>query len=291
MRKNESQLQFFEKEDVYMRRAISCFLSFLLMVVFTFPMIKVSAVNYQIHVAILCDKREEALSYVHRLCEHKAIERALDVEFTPEVNTEEFSTVIRANDIDTNYCIKFHIIPDGGDVSDLDSIIKKCSAVIILYDISDSSLDPIVESRTFYEKDLKKLKDIRSPLVYYTNYLQGNWIRKNWWHNAINFVTYGKSRLEPKIYDTRRAQLNDFTCALERYFRVDNKWGRNHPDVTCERGIAVKLRWISGQAYRSIGEGTVSGKIEEKIKESKKKTYVEPREELSEDSYWLHWAP
>mgnify|MGYP000154746432 CR=1 FL=1 len=141
-----------------MKKIISCFLSLLFVVSFVFPMTKVSAIDYQVHVAILCQSRDEALNYAHRLCEYKAIEHPMEVELTSEVNTEELSTVVRATDIDTNYHIKFHIIPDGGDVSDLDSIIKKCSAVIVLYDISDPSLDPIVESKIFFEKDLKKLK-------------------------------------------------------------------------------------------------------------------------------------
>ena len=272
-----------------MKKIISCFLSLLSVVSFVFPMTKVSAIDYQVHVAILCQSRGEALNYAHRLCEYKAIEHPMEVEFTSEVNTEELSTVVRATDIDTNYHIKFHIIPDGGDVSDLDSIIKKCSAVIVLYDISDPSLDPIVESKIFFEKDLKKLKDIHSPLTCYINHLQGNWFRRNWWHNAINFVTYGKSRLDVETYNKRREQLNDFTCSLERFFHVDNKWGRGHPDITYGRSVTVTLRWISGEAYRSIGEGTVSGKMGENIKEPKKKIYVAPQEESSEDLYYYQW--
>ena len=254
-----------------MKKIISWFLSLLFVTTFVFPTAKVSAVDYQIHVAILCPNREEALNYAHKLCEHKGVERPMYVEFTSEVNTEELSTVVRAEDIDTNYHIKFHIIPEGGGVSDLDSIIKKCSAVIILYDISDPSLDPIVESTTFFPKDLKKLKDTHSLLTFYIDHLQGNWFRRNWWHNAINFVTYGKSNLDAETYNRRREQLNDFTCAMERFFHVDNKWGRGHPDVTSEKGVAVTLRCISGEAYRSIGEGTVSGKMDENFKVSKKK--------------------
>ncbi len=253
------------------------------MVAFVFLITKVSAIDYQVHVAILCPSREKALNYAHSLCEHKAIERPMDVEFTSEINTEELSTVVRATDIDTNYHIKFHTISEGGDVSDLDSIIKKCSAVIILYDISDPSLNPIVESKVFFEKDLKKLKDIHSPLTYYINHLQGNWFRRNWWHNAINFVTYGKSRLDVETYTKRHEKLNGFTCAMERYFNVDNKWGRGHPDITSEKGVAIILRCISGQAYRSIGEGIVSGKMNEHLKESKK-IYVETQEKSLEDS-------
>ncbi len=254
-----------------MKKIISCFLSILFMVISVFPMTKVSAIDYQAHVAILCPSKEEALNYAYRLCEHEAIiGHPMDVEFTSKVNTENFSTVIHATDIDTNYHIKFHIIPDGGDVSNLDSIIKKCSAVIILYDISDPSLDHIVESKTFFEKDLKKLKDIHSPLTYYINHLQGNWFHRNWWHNSINFVTYGKSRLDVETYNRRRERLNDFTCALEKFFHVDNKWGRGHPDITGEKSVTATLQWISGEAYRSIGEGTVSGKMDEHIKDPKK---------------------
>lgn len=95
--------------------------------------------------------------------------------------------------------------------------------------------------------------------------------------------------MDVETYNKRREQLNDFTCSLERFFHVDNKWGRGHPDITYVRSVTVTLRWISGEAYRSIGEGTVSGKMGENIKEPKKKIYVAPQEESSEDLYYYQW--
>lgn len=255
-----------------MRRAMSYFLSVLFL--FVVSCMNVGATDFNVNVAVLCEDRGVASAYVHELCKHKAIERPMDVEFTSEENEGEFSTVIYLHDTDTNYHIKFHFIPENGKLSDLNSTIKKCSAAIVMYDISDSSLDEIVRRSTFYEEDVKELKNIKTPLVNYIVHLQGHWWNRNWWHNAINFITYGKGLLDEENYSFRREQLNDFTNSMERYFDVDNKWGRGHPDITNEKSKSVTLRWISGQAYRSISEGKVSGKADVINQNIKKKTVV-----------------
>ena len=138
-------------------------------------------------------------------------------------------------------------------------VLKKCSGAVILYDISDKRLNPIISSDTYSKNNFQMLMSTQSPLVKYICNLQYKTISllglKIWgWYNAINFVTYGKENLSASDYEMIHEKLNSFTCELEHYYKVDNKWGRGHQDLSTDNSWKKTLFWISGEARRSIAD-------------------------------------
>ncbi len=235
---------------------------FVFMFTFVFNLFgdKVYAADYEVYVAVFCDNVPLAQEYVKQLCKNTFDgEREI---FIKDSTGSETQTIIETNYGATKYHVYFYVVntkwalhPD----KQLDSLIKKCTGAIILYNISDPKLSPILKSHTFYKNDVETLIKIETPLNNCIRYLQ-TW-GHNGWHNALEFITYGKENLESTAYNEYHEQINRYTCSLEKeFFNIDNKWSRGHPDCSTGKGLTNPLGWIAGQAYRSIFlEKTLTG--------------------------------
>jgi len=255
-----------------MRKAIN-FLLACIIVLSTISSKIYASQEFQVHITVLCRDLAKGQEFINKLCQRKSkrnIGYPLICSFTDETNTEQNSTVIydpvaSTNTIDT-YHVKFHLLKEVDK-----SVLKICSGAIILYDISDQTLDPIVNSNTFNSADLKDLTTVKTPLVKYINSSMFSLLlgMGRGWYSALSFSTYGKENLEPEIYKTRCLQINRFTCEAEGYYKkTDNQWNRGHADISTEESLAYTLYWICGQAYRSISSGSVSGKYDPSFKET-----------------------
>lgn len=241
--------------------------------------------EYQAHIAVICEDIEKGSELISALCKSESeLVYPLDSKFTGKANIRSDHTVIFDKDFDIKYHVEFHCMSSK---SINRKTINRCSGAIILYDISNSALDPIVFSDKFYRSDLTHLvldtKD--APLVESVVSLQNSSIGclstlvnccygilrccgcccccccgcLNW-YNSLYFVTYGGDTLSPDEYKERHERLNAFTCELESYYGSDNKWGRGHPDLSDMDYVCRKaLYWIAGQAERSIQSGFVEG--------------------------------
>lgn len=249
-----------------MKKSFSIILSFL-MIVCGFNLNVFATKDYQVHVAVFCDNEQKAQEMITLLCREKGVFKAIEkrVRFTGEKNNIPNSTVIYDDYDDINYHITYHYSPH------LDkNLLSKCSRATILYDISDETLNPIVNTVDLASnKNIKNLLSLETPLVKYINKLQ----YKNWWllggsgwYNSLDFASYGKEKLQTDEYDTRRSQINRFTCQTEKYFKVDNKWERGHSDISQPDFHEYNLFGIVGSARRSIMDGTVSGKYNQNEK-------------------------
>ncbi len=238
--------------------------------------------EFQVSIAVLCKDSTKGQEFINKLCQKKSrrnVGYPLSCTFTNESNIEPNSTVIydpvdEGKTIDT-YHVKFHLLNTVDK-----SLLKKCSGAIILYDISDSTLNPIVSINTFSFEKLKDLTNVRTPLVQYINSSMFSvcFGFGRGWHGSLSFNTYGKEKLDLETYKFRCAQLNQFTCEAENYYKkTDNQWNRGHGDISENNCLGGTLYWICGQAYRSISSGFVSGKYY-----PSKKTHVD-KVEITED--------
>ncbi len=271
-----SKLFLRNKSKILRKHCARCLASILLL---TMLLPNASATeDYQIQIAVLCTDPYKSHEFIDSMCREQS-RAVLDdptaglhmtAVFTGERNVEgPGRTVLYAPDIDTRYHILFR------PMIKLDvSTIRGCSGAIILYDIADPSLDPIADYRGSYPPgDLKRLLSIHTPLVQYINSLQCSKDPRLWpywkgggnygWYKGINFVAYcSDPSLSREAYDVRHEYINSFTCRAECYIGIDNKWGRGHPCMGFDDSSAIygkKLYWIQGAAYRSIGEGWVTG--------------------------------
>ena len=223
--------------------------------------VSAAAKEYKVNIAILCEDLKKGQEFIDKMCFEKSVLVPADmsVEFTGEKNSRENYTELYVGFIDTNYHIKFHLC-DSVD----HHILKKCSGAVILYDIADKTFDRIVSSAAYNERNLKTLMLSENPLTRYISKLQYSiyfWgFQIYGWYNAINFVTYGKDNLPDSVYQMRHEKINSFTCALEHYLNVDNKWGRGNQDISTDDSWKKTLFWISGEARRSISDGSVNYK-------------------------------
>ncbi len=223
-----------------------------------------AATEYTVHVAVLCEDREKGNEMVRLMCREKGNFNALErrVFFTGEKNDTENCTVVYDESDDTNYHIKFHVITKIDK-----SLLSKCSEAIILYDVSDSRLDKIVKTGDLTrDENIKTLLSLKTPLTKFIRNLQyslpGAFSYFYGWYNSIGFVSYGKDNLPEEDYQQRKDAINRFTCTTERYYGIDNKWRRGHPDISLPNFYEYTLFGIIGSAYRSIGDGSVSGNDE-----------------------------
>ena len=235
--------------------------------------------DFQIQIAVLCKDQRKSEEFIDSMCREQSkvifddpsVGLHMTTIFTGEKNTEgQKRTIIYTPDIDTRYHVLFRPL-DKVDKS----VLRDCSGAILLYDIADPSLAPIINYTGCYPKsDLKNLLSTNTPLVNYINDLQYSWslsLRPYWraggnsgWYKGINFTAYcSDPSLTRENYNVRHDKLNSFTCAAERYFGIDNKWGRGHPCIGFSDESIVcgkNLYWIQASAYLSIGEGWVSGR-------------------------------
>lgn len=107
--------------------------------------------------------------------------------------------------------------------------LHEMTQVIIIYDISDPTLDPLVENYSKISGD--NWKDL-----YNMNTFLSNCIRllmedsiKDDWYNSFNFLTYNEDKYTNGDLNERRRKINHYTGALEDKLHIDNRWGRGHP--------------------------------------------------------------
>lgn len=222
--------------------------------------------NYQVYVAVFCDDKEKAKRMIDLLCREKGVFEAVEkrVHFNGKENSVgrngfRDSTVIYDEYDDINYHIKYKYLSHVNK-----PVLEKCSEAVILYDISDETLNPIVNTVDLSSnKNIKNLLSVKTPLVRYINELQYkkwySFLSGSGWYNSLEFASYGKENLQTDEYNTRQSQINRFTCQTEKYFKVDNKWRRGHPDISQLDFHEYNLFGLIGSAQRSIMDGSVAG--------------------------------
>lgn len=222
--------------------------------------------DYQVHVAVFCKEKEKGLQMIKSMCKQKGNfnPRERKVFFTGEKNDSDHSTVVYDEYDDANYHIDFHLLSkvDTAYYSKCRNLLEKCSEAIILYDISDSTLNPITEEQNLtLSGNMKSLLDLKTPLTNFIDKLQYNkyFFIFPGWYDSLDFVSYGKENLSNEDYTQRQTSINRFTCMAEKYYGIDNKWGRGHPDISLEKFYEYTLFGIVGSAYRSIVQGAVKG--------------------------------
>lgn len=218
-----------------------------------------AATEYEAHVAIFSDNLELAEQYVQLLHTYE-YDGSRSILGAPGSGKSTDKTVIMDGG-SRKYNVYFHVI-DANRVlhpdSELNDLIKCCTGAVILYDVMDPRLDPIVKSPTFYSENIGSLLSIDTPLNNCIKYLQ-SFGRYGWW-NALNFIMYNSENLTPEEHEERREQLNFYTLELEDFYTGrDNKWSRNHPVWNSPGGIKNVLGWISGEIPRSIAERFLTG--------------------------------
>ena len=224
--------------------------------------------DYQVYVAVLCKDREKGNEMVRLMCREKGNFNALErrVFFTGEKNDNDYSTVVYDEIDDTNYHINFRVMTNVDTTygSKSRNLLEKCSEAIILYDISDSNLESIVRIQDLTSSEnMKTLLSLKTPLTKFINKLQySKYFFLPGWYNSIDFVSYGKDNLPEEDYQQRQSAINRLTCTTEKYYGIDNKWGRGHPDISFSKFYECTLFGIIGSARRSIIDGSVSGKDE-----------------------------
>lgn len=211
-----------------------------------------AATEYEAHVALFCENTGLAKQYVKQLCsyEYDGERKTLGAPGSGE-STEK---IVITGGGSRKYNVYFHVIDANWALNpnyELNYLIKHCTGAVILYDVLDPTLEPIIKSRTFYKEDVSSLLSIDTPLNNCIKYLQ-SFGRNGWW-NALNFVMYNQESLDPETHECYREQLNFYTIGIEGFYvDGDNKWSRNHPVWNTPGGIKNVLGWISGQIYRSI---------------------------------------
>ena len=209
--------------------------------------------EYEAHVAIFSDNLELAEQYVQLLHAYE-YDGELKILGAPGSGKSTDKTVIMDGG-SRKYNVYFHVI-DASRVlhpdRELNDLIKCCTGAVILYDVMDPRLDPMLKPPTFYKEELDPFLSIDTPLNNCVKYLQ-SFGRYGWW-NALNFIMYNSENLTPEEHEERRSQLNWYTLyGLEaHYVDGDNKWSRNHPVWNSPGGINNVLGWISGQIFRSV---------------------------------------
>ena len=226
--------------------------------------------DYQVYVAVFCKDKEKGNEMVRLMCREKGTFNAVErrVFFMGEKNDTENCTVVYDESDDTNYHINFRVMTNVDTTygSKSRNLLEKCSEAIILYDISDSELEAIVQTKDLARfENIENLLSLKTPLMKFINKLQYKrlWIFFPSWCDSIDFVSYGRDKLpSEEDYQQRKDAINRFTCTTERYYGIDNKWGRGHPDISLPNFYEYTLFGIIGSARRSIKDGSVSGKDE-----------------------------
>lgn len=247
-----------------MKRAILLVFMFLLMAPLLCENTYAEGDSYIANIAVLCDDTQKAKDYVKELCKYN-FKRGLwsadtikyEDKFIENESTNYENQIVLYDIADSKkYYTTFTVIDVNNKPWNFGSIIKGCVGAIILYDISDPTLQPIIESNTFYREDLKRLIKIDTPLNRCITSLQ-SW-RCNFpfsWYNALDFVTHSMERVPEPEREKIHMRINQYTCGLESdFYDVDNKWGRGHPDIS-EPNLLWKinpLHWAVGEAYRCI---------------------------------------
>ena len=246
-----------------MKKISSFFISCLFIVSSIFFSSNVYAAEYNACIAVFCDNTEVAQSYIEKLYGYEYNDDTRQLIKLSKVNNNK-TVVVHSNYGSMKYNVYFNVINSNlvlNPSRELGSFLKNCTGALIIYDIADEKLMPIVKSNTYYKDDVSSFIKMDNTLNNCIRYLES--FGRNGWYNALNFVTYGKEKLAPKVYEERREQLNRYTLGVEAFYvDGDNKWGRGHPDVSTEGSIKNQIGWSAGEVYRSIFlEKALSGKF------------------------------
>lgn len=246
-----------------MKKISSFFISCLFIVSSILFSSNVYAAEYNACIAVFCDNTELAQNYIEKLYGYEYNDDTRQLIKLSKANDNK-NVIVHSHYGSMKYNVYFNVINSNlvlNPSRELGSFLKNCTGALIIYDISDEKLTPIVKSNTYYKDDVSSFIKMDNTLNNCIRYLES--FGRNGWYNALNFVTYGKEKLTPEIYEERREQLNRYTLGVEAlYVDGDNKWGRGHPDVSTEGSIKNQIAWSAGEVYRSIFmEKALSGKF------------------------------
>ena len=246
-----------------MKKISSFFISCLFIVSSILFSSNVYAAEYNACIAVFCDNTELAQNYIEKLYGYEYNDDTRQLIKLSKANDNK-NVVVHSHYGSIKYNVYFNVINSNlvlNPSHELGSFLKNCTGALIIYDISDEKLTPIVKSNTYYKDNVSSFIKMDNTLNNCIRYLES--FGRNGWYNALNFVTYGKEKLTPEIYEERREQLNRYTLGVEAlYVDGDNKWGRGHPDVSTEGSIKNQIAWSAGEVYRSIFmEKALSGKF------------------------------
>ena len=209
--------------------------------------------EYEAHVAVFCDNTALAENYV-KLLQTYEYDAENDLLGEPGSGKSNEKVVITDWLGSIKYNVYFHVIDANRALNpdkELNDLIKCCTCAVILYDVLDPALEPMIKSKTFYKEDVTRMLSIDTPLNNCIKYLQS--FGRYGWYNALNFIMYNYEQLSDEVHEERRSQLNCYTLGVEDYYTSrDNKWNRGHPGWNTTGGIDIALSWISGEIYRSI---------------------------------------
>ncbi len=230
-----------------------------------------AAKEYEAHVALFCDNISVAKQFVSQLYSYEYDgERKI---FGAPGSGKSTEKAVIIDGLETRkYNVYFHVIDARWALNpnaELNYLIKNCTGAVILYDVLDPTLEPIIKSRTFYEEDVRSLLRIDTPLNNCVKYLQ-SFGRHGWW-NALNFIMYNHESLDPEAHERYRESLNFYAIGVEGFYvDGDNKWSRNHHAWNTPGGINNVLGWVSGQVYRSIFmERSLTGEFGKNFKKTR----------------------
>ena len=117
-----------------------------------------------------------------------------------------------------------------------------CQAVI-LYDISDSSLDELIENVSkINTESWEEIFNYRTFLNYCIRTFMSSDI-KPLWFNALNFFTYDSTKLlDENEYKKRANKIEIYTGNLEHKLNLPNIWGRGHANyLKCKNAFFGSL--------------------------------------------------
>lgn len=132
------------------------------------------------------------------------------------------------------------------------SQLPKSCQVLIIYDLSDSSLDELIEKRSMIASEQwRELLKIPTFLNDCINLCITDEDVRNKWFGSLNFITYdSKNSLSEKEYIDKFLKVAEYTVALERKFKIDNKWGRSHQNYLSEDGAGSFFASIENKFAR-----------------------------------------
>ncbi len=237
-----------------MKKISSFFMSCLLIIFSVFFSSNAYATReFSACIAVFCDNTDIAENYIEKLYDYEYNDDKRELIKLNKVNNNK-NVVVHSHYGGIKYNVYFNVINSNAVLNpsrELGDFLKKCTGAVIIYDIADEKLTPIVNSNTYYKKDVSSFIKMDNTLNNCIRYLES--FGRNGWYNALNFITYNKEKLDPEVYAERKEQLNRYTLGVEAFYvDGDNKWGRGHPDVGIEWGVRSSIAWAAGEMYRSI---------------------------------------
>lgn len=220
---------------IFMKKILSVVMSFCTL--FFMPIGKVNAMQNQIsrsncyNVAIVCKDPD----IWHRFKEYIS-KYSYDIPTATVTEHDKDCICITRGAIEKNIILNPIICTSTSsplnreDMDSMRSLLPKCCQVIIIYDISDPTLDLLVDNHAMVSDDRwKQLLNIPTFLNDCLRFCIEDKSIKDTWFQSFNFLKYDSTgELSEEEIKTRRDALNLYTGLLEHRFGIDNKWGRGH---------------------------------------------------------------